>query len=186
MQEEHTAAEKRFWNRVSKIAIESGFEPSWEYLGYACSKKRLNELIERFHGDSAAPGFFGVKIPLGEINGLYLNMLIENQKELIIGIQIEDSDYPGNVITLDHVREVMQLLADSGRAWDFEAPGWIAWKTTEVRLNFRSVFNKAFQDILIKNAESEAMYLIGEEIADILAEFGRVTTRRTMEYGIAS
>lgn len=183
MKEDRTNAEKRFWNALSKIAIESGLEPGWEYLGYTCSKKRMNELIERFQGDPSMPGFYGIKIPLGEVNGLNLNLLIENQKELIIGVQSDDEDDQSNPVGLEVIRELMVTLVNTGRYWDFEAPGWIAWKTAEIRLNFRSLFNKAFLDVMTNRADSEALYLISEEIADILGEIRQVITHKTFEYG---
>jgi len=183
MKEERTNAEKRFWQALSKVAVESGMEPGWEYLGYSCSRKKINELIDRFQDDTSSPGFYGIKIPLGEVNGLNLNMLIENQKELIIGIQPEDSSVPGNAVTVDAFREIMVSLVNTGRSWNFEAPGWVAWKTTEIRLNFRSLFNKAFQDILLKKSDSEALYLIGEELSDILGEIREVMIKQKVEYG---
>ena len=79
MKEERTQVEKRFWQSVTKVAMESGMEPGWEYLGYPCPRKRIGELMDRFHGDPAFPGFYGVRIPLGEYNGLKLSMIIENQ-----------------------------------------------------------------------------------------------------------
>jgi hypothetical protein len=183
MKEERANAEKRFWQALSKVAVGSGLEPGWEYLGYACSWKRIAELIDRFQDDQSAPGFYGIKIPLGEVNGLNLNVVIENQKELIIGIQPEDSVVPGADVTVETFREMMISLVNTGRAWNFEAPGWIAWKTTDIRLNFRSLFNKAFQDILLKKSNSEALYLITEEVADILAEINEVIVNQKVEYG---
>ncbi len=183
MKEERANAEKRFWQALSGVAIESGLEPGWEYLGYSCSRKKMNELIERFQYDPSSPGFYGIRIPLGEVNGLNLNVLIENQKELIIGIQPEDSAVPGNEATVETFRDMMVSLLNTGRSWNFEAPGWIAWKTTEIRLNFRSLFNKAFQDILLKKSNSEALYLIGEELADILGEIREVIIKQKVEYG---
>ena len=112
-----------------------------------------------------------------------LNVLIENQKELIIGIQPEDSAVNGNEATIDIFREMMVSLVNTGRSWNFEAPGWVAWKTTEIRLNFRSLFNKAFQDILLQKSDSEALYLIGEEVADILEEIREVIFKQKVEYG---
>ncbi len=185
MKEERANAEKRFWQVLSGIAIESGLEPCWEYMGYTCSRKRINELIERFHGDPTSPGFYGIRIPIGEVNGLKMNILIENQKELIIGIQPEDSPIPGSDVSIDTFREIMVSLFNTGRSWDFEAPGWVAWKTTDVRVNFRSLFNKAFQDILLKKANSEALYLICEEISDILDEVREVLTKQNVEYAVA-
>lgn len=183
MKEERANAEKRFWQALSGVAIESGLDPSWENLGYVCSRKRMNELIERFQGDPTSPGFYGIRIPLGEVNGLKMNMMIENQKELVIGIQFEDSAVPGNEVAIDTFREMMVSLVNTGRSWNFEAPGWIAWKTTDIRLNFRSLFNKAFQDILLKKANSEALYLITEEVSDILGEISEVITKKKVEYG---
>ena len=183
MKEERANAEKRFWHALSKVAMESGLEPGWEHLGYSCSRKKMNDLIERFQDDSSAHGFYGIKIPLGEVNGLNLNVLIENQKELIIGIQPEDSAVSGNEATVDIFREMMVSLVNTGRSWNFEAPGWVAWKTTEIRLNFRSLFNKAFQDILLQKSDSEALYLIGEEVADILGEIREVIFKQKVEYG---
>ncbi|MFA6126858.1 MAG: hypothetical protein WC699_06100 [Bacteroidales bacterium] len=183
MKEERTNAEKRFWQTLSAIAIEYGLEPSWEHLGYSCSRKKMLDLIERFQFDPSFPGFYGIKIPLGEVNGLKMNLLIENQKELIIGIQPEDSAVPGTDITMEAFREIMVLLVNTGRNWDFEAPGWVAWKTTEIRLNFRSLFNRAFQDILLKKSDSEALYLIGEEVADILGEMREILSKQAVEYG---
>jgi hypothetical protein len=183
MKEERVNAEKRFWQTLSNVAIESGLEPSWEHLGYSCSRKKINEMIDRFQRDPSTPGFYGIRIPLGEVNGLNLNMLIENQKELIIGIQPDDSPVPGNEVTVETLREMMVSLVSTGRSWNFEAPGWVAWKTTEIRLNFRSLFNKAFQDILLKKSDSEALYLIGEEVSDILGEIREVMIKQTVEYG---
>ena len=183
MKEERANAEKRFWQVLWGIAIESGFEPGWEHLGYSCSRKKMNELIERFQDDLSSPGFYGIRIPMGEVNGLNLNLLIENQKELIIGIQPEDSDGPGNEATVETFRDMMVSLFNTGRPWNFEAPGWIAWKTAEIRLNFRSLFSKAFQDILLRKSNSEALYLIGEELTDILGEIREVIIKQKVEYG---
>lgn len=183
MKEERANAEKRFWQSLSKVAIESGLEPGWEHLGYSCSRKKMQELIERFQDDPSSPGFYGIRIPLGEVNGLNLNVLIENQKELIIGIQPEDSTVPGNEFAFETFREMMVSLVNTGRSWNFEAPGWVAWKTTEIRLNFRSPFNKAFQDILLNKSNSEALYLIAEEVADILGEIREVIVNQKVEYG---
>lgn len=183
MKEERTNAEKRFWQALSNVAIESGLEPVWEYLGYSCSRKKMNEMIERFQLDPSFPGFYGIRIPLGEVNGLNLNVLIENQKELIIGIQPDDSNGPGTGATVDTFRDMMVSLVNTGRPWNFEAPGWLAWKTTEIRLNFRSLFNKAFQDIMLKKSDSEALYLIGEEVTDILDEIRDVIIKQKFEYG---
>lgn len=183
MKEERTNAEKRFWQALSKIAMESGLEPGWEYLGYPCSRKRINELMERFHGDPSFPGFYGIRIPLGMVNGLNINVLIENQKELIVGIQVEDPVIPGTEVSVETLKAMMVSLVNTGRSWDFEAPGWIAWKTTEIRLNFRSLFNKAFQDIILQKSDSEALYLIGEEVTDILSEIREVVLKHKVEYG---
>jgi hypothetical protein len=62
MKEERTSAEKRFWQTLWTIALESGLEPGWECLGYSCSRKRINEMIDRFQGDLSAPGFYGIRI----------------------------------------------------------------------------------------------------------------------------
>jgi hypothetical protein len=183
MKEERASAEKRFWQTMVKVAVESGMEPGWEYLGYSCSRKRIGELMARFHGDPSFPGFYGLRIPLGEYNGLNLNLLIENQKELIVGIQVDDSTDNRLDVTVDTMRSLMGMLGDTGRPWDFEAPGWIAWKTTEIRLNFRSVLNRAFQDIMMMKSDSEAMYLIGEEVGDILDEIREVIMKQEVEYG---
>jgi hypothetical protein len=183
MKEERANAEKRFWLTVSQIAMASGLEPEWEYLGYTISRKRINELMERFHGDSSFPGFYGVRIPMGVINGLNINVLIENQKELIIGIQVEDAMVPGSNVSIETLKEMMVSLFNTGRSWDFEAPGWIAWKTPEIRLNFRSLFNRAFQDLILKKSDSEVLYLISEEVADILDEIREVIMKQKVEYG---
>ena len=139
--------------------------------------------MERFHGDPSFPGFYGLRIPLGEVNGMKLNVLIENQRELIIGIQVEDSGPESGESALTTFRDMMDSLLLTGRSWDFEAPGWLAWKTTEIRLNFRSLFNKAFQDILLRKSDSEALYLIGEELSDILGEVRDVLIKQKVEYG---
>ncbi len=183
MKEERTNAEKRFWQMLMRIAVESGFEPGWAYLGYPCPRKRITELMERFHGDISFPGFYGIRIPLGEVNGTTLNLLIENQKELIVGIQAEDTAVQGSDKSVDSLRSVMSMLVETGRQWDFEAPGWIAWKTTEIRLNFRSVLNRAFQDIMLMKSDSEALYLIGEEVSDILNEMKEIIFKQEVEYG---
>lgn len=183
MKAERVLAEKRFWQSLVNIAMEAGLEPSWEYLGNSCSRRRMHELIERFHSDPASPGFYGIRIHLGAVNGLSMNMLIENQKELIIGIQPEDSIVTGNDGTLEAMKDIMFTLVNTGRNWNYEAPGWIAWKTTEIRLNFRSLFNKAFQDMLLNKSNSEALYLIGEELADIISEVREVLTKQQVEYG---
>ena len=78
---------------------------------------------------------------------------------------------------------MMFSLLNTCRSWNFEAPGWVAWKTTEIRLNFRSLFNKAFLDIMLKKSNSEALYLIGEEVADILGEIRQVIIKQKVEYG---
>lgn len=168
---------------LMRIAVESGFEPGWAYLGYPCPRKRITELMERFHGDISFPGFYGIRIPLGEVNGTSLNLLIENQKDLIVGIQADDAAAEETVLTVDSLRSVMTRLGDTGRSWDFEAPGWIAWKTTEIRLNFRSVLNRAFQDIMLMKSDSEALYLIGEEVSDILSEMKEIIFKQEVEYG---
>lgn len=183
MKEERANAEKRFWQALSKVAVESGLEPGWEHLGYACSWKKICDLIDRFQDDPASHGFYGIRIPLGEISGLNLNMLIENQKELIIGIQPEDSAFPGSGDPVDNFRDMMVTLVNTGRSWNYEAPGWIAWKTTDIRLNFRDLFNRAFQDMILKKSNSEALYLIGDELADILAEMREVIIKQKVEYG---
>jgi hypothetical protein len=183
MKEERANAEKRFWQSISKIAIDAGLEPCWEYLGYTCSRKRMTELMERFQGDSSFPGFYGIRIPLGVVNGLNINVMIENQKELIIGVQVEDVFDQGLDVGVDTLKDMMVTLVNTGRNWDFEAPGWIAWKTTEIRLNFRSLFNKAFQDIILKKADSEALYLIGEEVRDIIDEIREVIMKQKVAYG---
>jgi hypothetical protein len=184
MKEERTQVEKRFWQTVTKVAMESGFEPGWEYLGYPCARKRVTELMDRFHGDPSFPGFYGVRIPLGRYEGMKLSLLIENQRELVVGLQTEEDDSPEQEGgTLDTIRGLMQSLEGSGRMWNFEAPGWLAWKTTDIRLNFRSLYNKAFLDIMLNKSDSEALYLIGEEISDILEEVGEVVTKKTVEYG---
>jgi hypothetical protein len=143
----------------------------------------MNELIERFQDDHSSAGFYGIRIPMGEVNGLNMSLVIENQKELVIGIQPEDSPVPTPGVTMDTFREIMFALMSTGRSWDFEAPGWIAWKTTDIRLNFRSLFNKAFQDILLRKSNSEALYLIVEEIRDILDEVREVLINQKVEYG---
>lgn len=183
MKVERANAEKRFWQTISGIALEMGLDPDWEHLGYSCSRRKLNELIERFQDDSATAGFYGMRIPLGEVNGLNLNVLIENQKELVIGIQYEDAAVPGREVTIETFRDIMVSLVNTGRSWNFESPGWVAWKTTDIRLNFRSLFNKAFQDILLKKSNSEALYLISEEVADILDEICGVLTKQKVAYG---
>jgi hypothetical protein len=183
MKEERKHAEKRFWQSVSKIARESGIEPGWEHLGYSCSWKKMIELIDRFQDDPSSPGFYGMRIPLGEVNGLSLSVLIENQKELIIGIQPEDSPAPDSGVTVETFREMMVSLVNTGRSWNYEAPGWVAWKTPDVRLNFRTLFNRAFQDIVLQGSDSEALYLIGEEVGDILNDIRQVILKQKVEYG---
>jgi hypothetical protein len=183
MKEERTQVERRFWQSVTKTAMESGWEPGWEYLGYPCARKRITELMERFQGDPTFPGFYGVKIPIGSFEGMELSLLIENQRELVIGLQAEDSASGEPEGTLNSIREIMLSLEGSGRSWNFEAPGWLAWKTTDIRLNFRALYNKAFMDIMRNKSESEALYLIGEEITDILEELRELVTQKTVEYG---
>lgn len=183
MKEERANAEKRFWQTLSAVAIESGLEPGWEHLGYSCSGRKFNELIDRFQDDPSSPGFYGIRIPLGTLHGLNLIMLIENQKELIFGIQPEDSALPGSEATVETFRDMMVSLVNTGRSWNFESPGWVAWKTTEIRLNFRSLFNKAFQDIMLQKSDSEALYLISEELTDILGEIRETLIKQKVEYG---
>jgi len=183
MKEERANAEKRFWQTLSGLVLDSGLDPNYEYLGYNCTRKKMYELIDRFQNDASAPGFYGIRVPLGELNGLNLNLMIENQRELIIGIQAEDSSFSGQEEAIEIFRELMLSLMNTGRSWDFEAPGWMAWKTTDIRLNFRSLFNKAFQDILLKKSDSEALYLISEELRDIMEELGQVITKQKVVYG---
>jgi hypothetical protein len=114
---------------------------------------------------------------------LNINVLIENQKELIIGIQAEDSTESVNDVSVEAFRDLMVSLVHTGRSWNFEAPGWVAWKTGDIRLNFRSLFNKAFRDILLNQSDSEALYLIGEEVSDILGEIREVMIKQKVEYG---
>jgi hypothetical protein len=183
MKEERANAEKRLWQTISGIAMESGLEPQWESMGASCSRKKMNELIEKFQFDPQSHGFYGIRIPLGILNGMQINLLIENQKELIIGIQTEDSTMPCDYTAIETFRDIMISLVNTGRSWNFEAPGWVAWKTTDIRLNFRSLFNKAFQDILLNKSNSEALYLIGEEVSDIVDEIREVIIKQKVEYG---
>lgn len=183
MKEERTNAEKRFWQTISGVAIESGLDPAWEFMGYSCSRRKMNELIERFQYDPTNRGFYGIRIPLGDLNGLKINLLIENQKELVIGIQPEDACGSIAEATLDTFRDMMISLVNTGRSWNFESPGWVAWKTPDIRLNFRSLFNKAFQDIVLNKSNSEALYLIAEEVSDILGEVREVILKQKVEYG---
>lgn len=183
MKEERIVAEKRFWQVIATMALESGLEPEWEYLGTTCSRRRLHDLIERFQNDPTMPGFYGIRVTIGELNGIRVNVLIENQKDLIIGIQPDDSPFQGNGVTLETYHDLMEELMATGRSWNYEAPGWIAWKTAGIHLNFRSLFNRAFQDILLKKSNSEALYLIAEEISDILSEIRNILIRQNVVYG---
>jgi|GEM_PF-889778 len=171
MKQERTTAERRFWQAIKRVAVEHGRMTDWEYLGYPCSSRQVEDLMSNFHQDVHLPGFYGIRIPLGEISGLQVNMLIENQKELIIGIRVEQ---PENGCMGDQSYQTYQALLkrmeSSQHGWNFDSPGWLAWKTPEVRLNFRAANNGAFRDMMINRDNSEALYLITEEIADIISD----------------
>jgi len=177
MKDERKNAERKFWQSIARMAQESGRKSEWEYLGYSCSTKRIYDLIGRFHQDPLQRGFYGMRIPVGEVGGMQVNLIIENQKELIFGIQLdqqgEGSDEDGSFETY---RELFDGLAGSGRDWNFDSPGWLAWKTPEIRLNFRSYNNRAFEDIMVNEENSEALYLIAEEVSDLLEEVSQVVT----------
>jgi hypothetical protein len=183
MKEERKNAEKRFWRTLFTIAQESGFEPEWEHLGYSCPQRKINELIERFQADPSFPGFYGIRIPLGVISGLQINMIVENQKDLVIGIQTQDGPGAVHHFTVNGLRDLMVSLSGTGRGWDFEAPGWLAWKTPDVHLNFRSLFNRAFLDVILHGAGSDVLALIGGEVTDIFAEVREMVLKEYVGYG---
>ncbi|MFH0762114.1 MAG: hypothetical protein V2A67_11490 [Bacteroidota bacterium] len=185
MKEDRKIAEKRVWMSIQKVAGEAGRKTGWEYLGNPCTAKRINDLMLNFHENPYQPGFYGIRIPMGEVGGLQVSVLIENQKELIIGIQTELAQ-TGNtdVQAYEAYRAMLGRFAESQNGWNLDSPGWLAWKTPEVRLNFRSVSNRAFQDIIRNRDNSEALYLITEEISDILREISDIVVNREIEvYG---
>jgi len=185
MKEDRKMAEKRVWASIQKIAGDAGRKCGWEYLGNPCTAKRINNLMIGFQENPFQPGFYGIRIPIGEMDGLQVNVLIENQKELIIGIQTEQIlDGDANSLAFDAYRAMLGKLAESQSGWNLDSPGWLAWKTPEVRLNFSSVSNRAFQDIVLNRDNSEALYLIMEEISDILQEISEIVINREIEvYG---
>lgn len=188
MKEDRKIAEKRVWMSIQKVAGDSGRACGWEYLGNPCTQKKIHTLMAGFHENPFQPGFYGIRIPIGEIDGLQVNVLIENQKELIIGVQTEPArDGDPNGQTFDAYRAMLGKLADSQSGWNLESPGWLAWKTPEIRLNFSSSSNRAFQDIILNRDNSEALYLISEEISDILREISDIVINREIEvYGTVS
>jgi hypothetical protein len=185
MKEDRKIAEKRVWTSIQKVAGDSGRKCGWEYLGTPCSTKRIHDLMAHFHENPFKPGFYGIRIAIGEIDGLQVNVLIENQKELIIGIQTEPvQDGETDSQAFDAYRAMLGMLAESQTGWNLDAPGWLAWKTPEVRLNFSSVNNRAFQDIILNRDNSEALYLITEEISDILQELSDILMNQEIQvYG---
>ncbi len=184
MNDERKNAERRFWQSIFKMAAGSGFEPVWENMGYSVDFKKIKELVTRFHNEPGTPGFFGIRIQVGHIRGVKLNLLVENQTDLIVGIQSEENeDVPGD-FSIGSLRDIMIDLVNTRRNWNFEAPGWIAWKSPDIRLNFRSPDNKAFRDMTDNKWNSEALYLITGEIADILEEMREIIEKEnTVVYG---
>jgi hypothetical protein len=185
MKDERKNAERKFWQSIARMAQESGKRSEWEYLGYSCSSRRIYDLIGKFHQDPMQPGFYGMRIPVGEVGGLQVNLIIENQKELIFGIQLDQQGEVGEPDESFHAyRELFDSLVGSGRDWNFDSPGWLAWKTPEIRLNFRSYTNRAFEDIIRNEDNSEALYLIAEEVSDLLEEVSQVVeSNKTVAYG---
>jgi hypothetical protein len=185
MKDERKNAERKFWQSIARMAQESGRTSEWEYLGYTCSNRRIHELIGKFHQDPRQPGFYGMKIPVGEVSGMQVNLIIENQKELIFGIQLDQKNEATEPTeSFFAYRDLFDRLANSGREWNFDSPGWLAWKTPEIRLNFRSYTNRAFEDIILHEDNSEALYLIAEEVSDLLEEVSQVVeSNKTVEYG---
>lgn len=185
MNDERKNAEKRLWQSIARVAHDSGKEAGWEYLGYACSQKKIHDLVLKFHQDPRHPGFYGLRIPMGEVGGMKVSMILENQKELVIGIQTEEPE--GNAAepgAFDLYRDLCNRLSQSGRDWQLDSPGWLAWKTPEVRLNFRAVNNRAFQDIMQGRDNSEALYLITEEVTDLVEEISElIVNQKVVEYG---
>jgi hypothetical protein len=183
MKEERKNAEKRLWQTLYRMAAGKGLMPVWQTMGYEVTRKKVHDLIAQFHDKPDSPGFYGLRIPVGETAGIKLDVLIENQKELIIGIQPQETGSHENY-GFDILSSLMVSLAATDRSWNFEAPGWLGWKTPDVRINFRSFTNKALQDIMLNKDDSEALYLIAEEITDILQEIRNIVTcQNHPEYG---
>jgi hypothetical protein len=184
MKEQQKSTEKMFWISVFKMVAGYGFKPEWESMGHRIELRTLDSLISRFHDDPDLPGFYGIRIPVANCCGLTLNLLIENQKELVLGVQADEGDGSVGGCSFESLTLMLDDLAQSGRSWNFEAPGWMAWKTTAIRLNFRKRGNLAFMDMVNRRANSEALYLISGEIADILDELTGIAEKEQVEaYG---
>ena len=185
MKQERTLAEKRFWQAIRQVAAESGLKSGWVHLGTPCSIREVADLMDRFQEDRQLPGFYGIRIPMGDIGGLTVSLLIENQRELIIGIQVEQQDDGlADDLSFETYQGILQKMSASQHGWNFDSPGWLAWKTPAVRLDFRSRQNKAFQDIIRNRDNSEALYLISEEISDIIRDMSEmVLDKEKAKYG---
>lgn len=178
------STEKMFWISVFKMVSGYGHKPEWEHMGRRIDFRTLDSLISRFHDNPDLPGFYGIRIPLEACGGMTINLLIENQKDLVLGVQAEAAEGTTDGFTFENLTGLLDDLMQGGRPWNFEAPGWLAWKTTSVRLNFRKRGNLAFMDMASKRANSEALYLISGEIADVLDEVAALAEKEKMEaYG---
>ena len=65
MKEERKNAEKRLWQTLFRKAAGNGLRPVWQNVGYEVTQKKIHELIAQFHDDPDAPGFYGLRIPVG-------------------------------------------------------------------------------------------------------------------------
>ncbi|MFO7616649.1 MAG: hypothetical protein R6V75_05315 [Bacteroidales bacterium] len=184
MKEQLKSTEKMFWISIFKMAAGYNFKPEWESLGRRIDFRMLDARISSFHDNADLPGFYGIRIPVAKWSGMTLTLVIENQKELILGVQVDEGEGSGCSCSFETLTGLLDDLSQSGRSWNFEAPGWLAWKTTAVRLNFRKRGNLAFTDMVAKRANSEALYLISGEIADILDELAGIAEKEQVEaYG---
>ncbi|MCK9325131.1 MAG: hypothetical protein M0P69_06515 [Bacteroidales bacterium] len=184
MNEQLKSTEKMFWITIFKMVEDYGYKPEWESMGRRIDLRALDSLITGFHEDPDQAGFYGIRIPIVQYEGLNINLLIENQKELVLGVQTEEVEGAVCACSFEWLTALLEDLSQSRSSWNFEAPGWLAWKTTNIRLNFRRRGNLAFQDMIRKRANSEALYLISGEISDILDELAGVAEKEREEaYG---
>ena len=184
MNDEKLKTERFFWQTLNRTGVQAGLVTHWERSGNVVGWKEFSQGIRKFHGQPAGYGFYGVMMEVGQIPGYQVHLVIENQNEVIFGIQLFESREMYTESDESEMADFLVNLVNNFSGWDFDGISFLAWKSPGIRFDFRNSESQALGDVFEQKDDSEALTRFLEEVSEILGQMKRVINKkREVVYG---
>ena len=176
--------EKKFWVALKHHVHARNWDMQWKLLGNKTPWRRITSSMEQFHHDDTKYGFYGLSICLGTFNGYAVDFVIENQNEIIFGIQLTELKQFYQDDELEVMNDFIVKLQSSGKSWEFDAMGMLAWRKPAIHLDFRDPYNRSVSDMFVCQDDSEALIRLLEEVNELYDYIDSIIfTLQTTAYG---